>query len=80
MKFIEINSGVNIRKEDICAIERIDDMTCKVITNMGAYESVYPSWRILMLLEQPDIEEQISPVSPQTPDRVNLWGSQHFAG
>ncbi len=79
MTFIEINAGVNIRKSDICAVERIDEMTCKVITNVGAYESIYPSWRILMLLEQPDIEEQV--VQPQSPtDRTNLWGAQHFAG
>lgn len=80
MKFIEVNNGINIRKSDIIGIENIDEMTCKVITNIGAYDSAYPSWRILMLLEQPGIEEQLSPVVQETPDRVNLWGAQHFAG
>lgn len=80
MKFIQVNNDTNVRKEDIIAIERIDDMTCKVITNIGAFESMYPSWRVLQLLEQPDIEENLSPLPEQTPNRVNLWGNQHFAG
>lgn len=79
MKFIEISPGININKKEIICVERINEMTCKVSTQIGVYDSVYPSWRILMLLETPDIEEQV--VSPQTPvDRTNLWGTQHFAG
>ena len=80
MKYLEIRPGININKSDISCIEDIDMLTCKVITSSGAYESIYPSWRILMLLEQPDIENQLA-MQPQTPlDRVNLWGHQHFAG
>lgn len=79
MKYLEIRPGINISKSQIVGIESIDETTCKVLTSIGAYDSIYPSWRILMLLEQPDIEEQL--VNPQTPvDRVNLWGNQHFAG
>jgi hypothetical protein len=79
MKYVEARPGLNILKSDISVVEKIDEMTCKIITSVGAYESIYPSWRIMMLLEQPDIEEQIA-VDPQTPDRANLWGKQHFAG
>ncbi len=79
MKFIQVNHGMNIRKNDIICVEDIDGLTCKVVTSIGAYESIHPSWRILMLLEQPDIEEQI--VQPQdTDNKVNLFGAQHFAG
>lgn len=76
MKYLELRPGINVKKEDVICIENIDMMTCKVITSVGAYESIYPSWRILMLLEEPIIEKQAS----KTLDRVNLWGSQHFAG
>ena len=80
MKYLELKPGINVKKTDIIAVEEIDMMSCKVITAVGAYESIYPSWRILMLLEEPDIEEQMLSVAPETPDRVNLWGKQHFAG
>ena len=78
MRYLEIRPGINVLKEDIKRVEVIDEMTCKIITSVGAEDSIYPSWRILMLLEQPDIEEQM--IQPETPDRVNLWGNQHFAG
>lgn len=79
MKYLEVRPGINVLKSEVIGIEDIDMMSCKILTSVGAYESIYPSWRILMLLEQPDIEEQL--MKPQTPiDRVNLWGHQHFAG
>lgn len=80
MKYIEISPLVNIKKDQIISVERIDDMTCKVMTMVGAYESIYPAWRILMLLEKENIEEVMLPVSPESPVGTNLWGSQHFAG
>jgi hypothetical protein len=77
MRFIELKPGIYVKKEDIIAIEEIDMMTCKVLTPVGAYDSIYPSWRILMLLE----EDMNEPVAPEPPvDRVNLWGKQYFAG
>ena len=79
MKYLEIKPGTNINKDQIVCVEDIDMMSCKIYTPIGVYESVYPSWRILMLLEQPDIEEQVVS-SPQTVDRLNLFGAQHFAG
>lgn len=80
MKFIEISPGKNLRKSEIIDVVYVDDMTCKIATQIGVYDCSYPSWRILMLLEEPTIEEQIA-AQPQTPvDRVNLWGGQHFAG
>ena len=80
MNFIEANNGINVRKESIVTVERIDDMSCKIVTSTGAYDCPYPSWRILMLLEQPDIENQIAEL-PQSPiDRTNLFGAQHWAG
>jgi hypothetical protein len=79
MNYIEARPGLSVRKEDCIIIEAIDDMSCKISTPAGAIESIYPSWRILMLLEQPNIEEQIA-MQPQTPGKVNLWGAQHFAG
>lgn len=78
MKFIEIAPCKNLRKSEIIDVAYVDDMTCKVSTQIGIYDCSYPSWRILMLLETPDIEEQVA--KPQTPDRVNLFGAQHFAG
>ena len=60
MKFIESRPGINIAKHKIISVESIDDMTCKIGTDIGMFESIYPSWRILMLLEQPDIEEQVA--------------------
>lgn len=79
MRYIELKPGINVKKEDVISVEDIDGMTCKVLTSVGAYESIYPSWRILMLLEQQDIEEQLINPKPLE-DRVNLWGNQHFAG
>lgn len=77
MRFIELRPGVNVNTEQIVSIEEVDMMTCKVTTVVGVYESSYPSWRILMQLE--DINEQT--VNPEPPvDRVNLWGKQYFAG
>lgn len=80
MKYLEVSPSVNIKKDQIISVEKIDDMTCKIITNVGAYESIYPAWRVLMLLEQPDMEEKILPVQPESPVGTNLWGAQHFAG
>jgi len=79
MRFIELRPGVNIAKEHIISVEKTDDLTCSIGTAIGIYQSVWPSWRILMQLEAEDIKEQT--VAEQTPvDRVNLWGKQHFAG
>lgn len=78
MKFIELRPGVNISSDGKICVESIDMMTCKVTTSVGVYESIYPSWRILMQLEQDNIEESINPDAPV--DRVNLWGRQYFAG
>lgn len=76
MNYIEVRPGVNLNKEHIVSIEEVDMMTCKVTTIVGVYESIYPSWRILMQLE--NVEQ---PVNPEPPvDRVNLWGKQYFAG
>ncbi len=81
MKYLEIRPGFNVKKEDISCIEDIDMLSCKIITSSGAYESIYPSWRILMLLEQPDIEEKMSNIPSQSPvDRTNLFGMQHWRG
>ncbi len=79
MNFIELRPGINISKHKVISVESIDEMTCKVGTEIGMFECIYPSWRILMLLEQPHIEEQVASI--QTPvDKVNLFGAQHFAG
>ena len=79
MRYIEVRPGCNVNKDEIIKVEEIDMMTCKVYTQIGAEDSIYPSWRILMLLEQPDIEEKLA--QPQTPvNRVNLFGAQHWVG
>lgn len=79
MKYIELRPGININKDHIVSIEEVDMMSCKITTVVGVYESIYPSWRILMQVEQQEINEQ--PVPLQTPDnRVNLWGNQYWAG
>ena len=79
MNYIECRPGVNVRKKDCVIIEAVDEMTCKISTPVGVVDCIYPSWRKLMQLEQPDINEQT--VAPQPPvDRVNLWGNQYFAG
>lgn len=77
MNYIELRPGINVKKSDIIAVEDIDMISCKVVTMAGAYESIYPSWRILMQLE-----DNANPiVQPEQPvDRVNLWGKQYFAG
>lgn len=80
MKYLEARPGVNIRKEDCIIVEKIDDMTCKISTPVGVVECMYPSWRVLQLLETPSIEEQIA-MQPESPvDRTNLFGVQHWAG
>ena len=80
MKYIESRPGLNINKDMIISVESIDMMSCKITTANREYDCIYPSWRILMLLETPTIEEQIA-MQPQSPvDRTNLWGAQHWAG
>ena len=80
MNFIELSPGINIAKDHIISVEKVDEMTCKIGTHIGMYDCIWPSWRILMLLEEKDIEEQVA-AQLQTPvDRVNLFGAQHFAG
>ena len=82
MKYIELKPGLNIQKESIIAVEEVDMMSCKVQTIAGSYDSIYPSWRILMLLETPTIEEQIAmqPIDKPDTSTRNLWGNQHWAG
>ena len=80
MKFITISPLKNVRKSDILAVDYVDEMSCKVTTSTGTFDCLYPTWRVLMLLEEPDIENQIA-MQPQTPlDKVNLFGAQHWAG
>jgi hypothetical protein len=80
MKFIEIKPGKNLRKDAIIDVEAVNEMTCKLTTAVGVYDCIYPSWRILMLLEEPSMEEQIA-MRPESPtDRTNLFGAQHWAG
>lgn len=80
MKFIELRPGKNLRKIEVIDVEYVDEFSCKLTTAIGTYECSYPSWRVLMLLEEPDIEEKLLPVAPQSPvDRTNLWGAQHLA-
>ena len=50
MKYLELKPGINILKTEVIGVEAIDEMTCKVLTSIGAYDCIYPSWRILMLL------------------------------
>lgn len=82
MNFIEIYPGKNIRKNEIIDIEYVDDMSCKISTQIDTYDCSYPSWRVLMLLEKEDIEEKISTVQPiDKPDTRSLFGNgQYFAG
>lgn len=80
MNFIEISPGKNLRKSEIIDVAYVDDLTCKVATQIGVYDCTYPLWRILMLLEEPSIEEQIASQTPSPVDRTNLFGAQHFVG
>jgi len=82
MRYIEVRPGLNINKDKIVSVEMIDEMSCKVCTAIGEYESIYPSWRILSLLELPSIEESMAMKPSDNPDTTtrNLWGHQHFAG
>ncbi len=81
MRYLEIRPGVNLKKEDCICVENVDEMSCKIWTSIGSYDCSYPSWRILMLLEQEDIEENFSVVQQGSPvDRTNLFGAQHWVG
>ena len=82
MNFIEVKPGTKLRKSEIICIEKIDDMTCKVYTEIGSYDSIYPYSTLAMLLEMGNIEEQISNPLPadKQPDRLNLYGTQYWAG
>lgn len=83
MKFIEIRPGCNINKDEIIKVESVDMMTCQIYTSIDVEDCIYPSWRILMLLETPDIEEKIASSPYDNPDISSrpLFGhGQHFAG
>ena len=81
MRYIELKPGLNVKKDEIIYVEDNSDMmSCKVFTQIGAFDCIYPSWRIMMLLEQPTLEEQVA-LQPSTPDStVNHFGAQHWAG
>lgn len=51
MKFIETRDGFSIRRDDIKALERIDDLHCYCITEIGRFESNFPYETMLSLLE-----------------------------
>ena len=76
MKFIQLKEGVAVRKSDIISVEKIETGGTRVLTLNTAYESPFMYESILQLLEIEDIEETIE----SSPDKVNLWGAQHWAG
>ena len=79
MKFIEINSNLKFRKEDIMGVERIDGTeNCKILTYIGTYSCDWPFTTLMQFLEVED--SNINPPTRAVASKTNLWGAQHFAG
>lgn len=55
MSFLQVKDGLSVRKSAIEAIERTDDMKCKIHTASNCYESIYPyTTMVIMLGEDKD--------------------------
>ncbi len=74
MKFIEINSGISIRKDEIVAVIRNETVGCKVVTDNDSYESNFPYDTLIQILEieQPQVNQRV--------DTSNMFGAQHWRG
>ena len=59
MKFLAINDNTSVRKDEIIAVERNDSDLARVILENGSYDTNFPYETIMLLLEQPDIEEKV---------------------
>ena len=80
MKYIDINSNLKFRKEDIMGVERIDGTeNCKILTYIGTYSCDWPFSTLMQYLEVED--SNINTPKREIPiAKNNLWGAQHFAG
>ena len=77
MKFIEIKEGLSVSREDILAIEKMEEFTCKVHTIIGSFDSSFPYITLLQILEEEtpdDTEKKLEHISTV----VDTLG--HYAG
>ena len=78
MRFLEIKDGFSINSEQIEAIEKVDDFTCKIYTHFNSYTANFPYVTILHILEEV--------VEPEDKNKVMekfnavLENAGHFAG
>ena len=81
MKYLEINDGVSVKKDEIILIEKIDDFSCNLTTESGIYECRFPYMTLLQILES-DVEDKKEDYSAEIVNQLQLLNknSQYFAG
>jgi len=81
MKFIEISDGISIRKSDIEAIKKREDMFSVVYTKNREYEASFPYIMLLQLLETTSDSDMSAKVDQMTSSLKTLQAnSQTFGG
>ena len=81
MKFIEISDGISIRKSDIEAIKKKEDMFSVVYTKNREYEASFPYITLLQLLETTSDSDMSAKVDQMTSSLKTLQAnSQTFGG
>ena len=78
MKFIELASGVSIRKDEIISVEKLATGGCVVRTESNSFDSNFEYETVLMLLENSRMEEEVVTGAPV--NGMNIYGAQHWRG
>ena len=79
MKFLEISEGLSINIDEIEAIRKVDDFTCKVFLNFNEYTANFPYMTLLALLDTMREEKSTNQEILNKLDAV-LGKAQHWAG
>ena len=79
MKFIEIKEGVCIAKDEIIALEKIDEFNTRVFTEGGSFESNLPYTTLIQIIDsEPQQDVEINKKLKHISTIVDTLG--HFAG
>ena len=77
MKFLELQEGLSINKEEVEAIDKIDDFNTRIYLNSTKIEVRFPYVTLLQLLQMDNTIQ-----SSQRENKVNAFldTAGHFAG
>lgn len=78
MKFFEISEGRCINLDEIEAVERINDLNCRIITEFHEYEAKYPYSTIVSILNSHSESKEDSDNTKILKDISEKIGNQGF--